>query len=69
MITLNDLTVCGAFSVVQWTGLPKTSVVELCAYACHWQALNLINSHLSPGAKTDHSNDSHEGEGYDEKSE
>ena len=69
MLTLTDLIACGASSVVQWTGLPKTSVVELCAYARRRQALNLVNSRLSPGAETDHSNDSLEDEGYDEKSE
>ena len=71
MLTLDDLIVCGASSIVEWTGLLKSSVVELCAYARHCKALDHINSWVSPEVDTDHSTDEHEDEEYadDEKHE
>ena len=53
--TLDDLLMCGVPLIVQWTGLPKTSVVKLCAYAHCWKALDCIKGRASPEPESDHS--------------
>ena len=52
--TLNDLLVTDTTSIVNSTGLQKTNIVELCAYARRWKALENINHQASPEPETDH---------------